>query len=362
MLPCLQSKHCSTELLHEIWEVNLTTSQLLTNVKQMSTFHDLRQNVKRTATEAIHFLTSLIEGWRQSVFTTNTLAFGSVEKNLLYSVYVVIARNYQRFNCTFLNLPRDGRVGLRTITFLCGLMTETSYYKKVFVSCREVNCLCLDLKSVEGITWIMITWIKENWGVIWWKLYLFQGQAKQKANQQQLQANFQRCQKCTWWPTAQSQCYHLTSTNTYTKRKPHSSWNVLTLTDVPALQLPPKIISLQLRWCLPSSTVAVLKGILRIRFPVLQNHLTVPRVLNHQHVHQVPAVSALKIRQAEGVQKWWRYFTVRKEVSNLCPGVWKHKSALLGCWQQNDTDSKSLSVHLRTALKPCAVSLSCVKF
>lgn len=52
------------ELLRENWEVNLTTSQILTNVKQMSTFHYLRQNVKQTATEVIHFLTYLIEGWR----------------------------------------------------------------------------------------------------------------------------------------------------------------------------------------------------------------------------------------------------------------------------------------------------------
>lgn len=50
------------EPLHENWEVNLTTSQLLTNVKQMSAFHYPRQNVKQTASEVIHFLTYLIEG------------------------------------------------------------------------------------------------------------------------------------------------------------------------------------------------------------------------------------------------------------------------------------------------------------
>lgn len=73
------------ELLREIWEANLTMSQLLTNVKQMSIFHDLRQNIKQTATEVIHFLTCLIERWRQSVFTTNILAFGSVEK--IFSIW-----------------------------------------------------------------------------------------------------------------------------------------------------------------------------------------------------------------------------------------------------------------------------------
>lgn len=46
------------EPLHENWEVSLTTSQLLTNVKQMSAL----QNVKQTASELIHFLTYLIEG------------------------------------------------------------------------------------------------------------------------------------------------------------------------------------------------------------------------------------------------------------------------------------------------------------
>lgn len=50
------------EPLHENWEVKLTTSQLLTNVKQMSAFHYPRQNVKQTASEVIHFLTYLIEG------------------------------------------------------------------------------------------------------------------------------------------------------------------------------------------------------------------------------------------------------------------------------------------------------------
>lgn len=54
------------ELLCENWEVNLTTSQLLTNVKQMSTFHYPTQNIKQTATEVLHFLTYLIEGWRYS--------------------------------------------------------------------------------------------------------------------------------------------------------------------------------------------------------------------------------------------------------------------------------------------------------
>lgn len=47
------------EPLHENWEVNLTTSQLLTNVKQMSAFHYPRQNIKQTASEVIYFLTSL---------------------------------------------------------------------------------------------------------------------------------------------------------------------------------------------------------------------------------------------------------------------------------------------------------------
>lgn len=55
------------EPLHENWEVNLTASQLLTNVKQMSAFHYPRQNVKQTASEVIHLLTYLIEGQRYSL-------------------------------------------------------------------------------------------------------------------------------------------------------------------------------------------------------------------------------------------------------------------------------------------------------
>lgn len=55
------------EPLHENWEVNLTTSQLLANVKQMSAFHYPRQNIKQTASEVIHFLTCLIEGWKFSL-------------------------------------------------------------------------------------------------------------------------------------------------------------------------------------------------------------------------------------------------------------------------------------------------------
>lgn len=57
------------ELLREIWEVNLTTSQNLTNVKQMSTFYCPRKNVKETATALIHFLTYVMDrlnGWRYS--------------------------------------------------------------------------------------------------------------------------------------------------------------------------------------------------------------------------------------------------------------------------------------------------------
>lgn len=70
------------EPLHENWEVNLTTGQLLTNVKQMSAFHYPRQNVKQTASEVIHFLTYLI--LRDRSFPRNA------EGNIYYKYFIMV--------------------------------------------------------------------------------------------------------------------------------------------------------------------------------------------------------------------------------------------------------------------------------
>lgn len=69
------------EPLHENWEVNLTTSQLLTNVKQMSAFHYPRQNVKQTASEVIHFLTYLS---LKDSFPHNA------EENIYYKYFIMV--------------------------------------------------------------------------------------------------------------------------------------------------------------------------------------------------------------------------------------------------------------------------------
>lgn len=70
------------EPLHENWEVNLTTSQLLTNVKQMSAFHYPRQNVKQTASEVTPFLTYLI--LKDRGFPCNA------EKNIYYKYFIMV--------------------------------------------------------------------------------------------------------------------------------------------------------------------------------------------------------------------------------------------------------------------------------
>lgn len=70
------------EALHENWEVNLTTSQLLTNVKQMSAFHYPRQNVKQTASKVTHFLTYLI--LKDRGFRCNA------EENIYYKYFVIV--------------------------------------------------------------------------------------------------------------------------------------------------------------------------------------------------------------------------------------------------------------------------------
>lgn len=72
------------EPLRENWEVNLTTSQLLTNVKQMSAFHYLGQKCKANSYGESSIFTP--SHWRmevflemhKSIFLINILACGSL--------------------------------------------------------------------------------------------------------------------------------------------------------------------------------------------------------------------------------------------------------------------------------------------
>lgn len=80
------------EPLRENWEVNLTTSQLLTNVKQMSAFHYLGQKRKANSYRESSIFT--LSHWRmevflemhKSIFLINILACGSLAE-IFYNPY-----------------------------------------------------------------------------------------------------------------------------------------------------------------------------------------------------------------------------------------------------------------------------------